>query len=303
MSELKYARIQQWGMTASEWTAQNPVLRPNEFGVETDTKKFKIGDGITAWRNLAYPYYTKGETDQTIVNKLNAISSSKLDKNGLSWALDNSVLVYDKTQLWSNKVSVYDSNTKAGGFLEIGRFMVRNISGEEAQVFADSIKHLKINSDDTTITTLKFPDRSASSAETIATETSVAEQLAPLKKEIATNSIRTGNWYSAEQLTTGVPLNMGRFYICTGTGITIQNTSGGKLTATDGEILAKGGTKMLVLILPNKVSDQGDYRCKAIWAASGILGATNYTSKDFVLPTTTKKVIIKGTGGTTIWSI
>jgi len=40
--------------TASEWTTANPTLAVAEFGVETDTDKFKLGDGATAWTSLAY---------------------------------------------------------------------------------------------------------------------------------------------------------------------------------------------------------------------------------------------------------
>lgn len=40
--------------TAEKWTASNPVLLKGELGLETDTNKFKIGDGATAWNSLAY---------------------------------------------------------------------------------------------------------------------------------------------------------------------------------------------------------------------------------------------------------
>ena len=40
--------------TASEWTAANPTLAVAELGVETDTDKFKLGDGATAWASLGY---------------------------------------------------------------------------------------------------------------------------------------------------------------------------------------------------------------------------------------------------------
>jgi hypothetical protein len=39
---------------AASWTSANPVLAQGEPGVETDTGKFKIGDGSTAWASLAY---------------------------------------------------------------------------------------------------------------------------------------------------------------------------------------------------------------------------------------------------------
>jgi hypothetical protein len=40
--------------TALQWTNANPILAEGEMGLETDTKKFKIGDGILAWNALAY---------------------------------------------------------------------------------------------------------------------------------------------------------------------------------------------------------------------------------------------------------
>lgn len=40
--------------TASQWTSLNPVLYAGEFGWETDTNRFKIGNGTTAWNSLPY---------------------------------------------------------------------------------------------------------------------------------------------------------------------------------------------------------------------------------------------------------
>ena len=42
------------GDTAANWTSNNPVLALREPGVETDTAKIKIGDGVTAWTSLPY---------------------------------------------------------------------------------------------------------------------------------------------------------------------------------------------------------------------------------------------------------
>jgi len=39
---------------ASVWFSVNPILEEGEIGLETDTKKFKIGDGVNTWNNLAY---------------------------------------------------------------------------------------------------------------------------------------------------------------------------------------------------------------------------------------------------------
>lgn len=40
--------------TAAAWTTANPILADGEMGFETDTRKQKIGDGVTAWSSLAY---------------------------------------------------------------------------------------------------------------------------------------------------------------------------------------------------------------------------------------------------------
>ena len=40
--------------TAANWTAQNPTLLAGEIGIESDTKKWKVGTGATAWTSLAY---------------------------------------------------------------------------------------------------------------------------------------------------------------------------------------------------------------------------------------------------------
>jgi hypothetical protein len=40
--------------TASTWTSVDPTLNSGEVGYETDTGKYKIGDGITSWTSLKY---------------------------------------------------------------------------------------------------------------------------------------------------------------------------------------------------------------------------------------------------------
>ena len=40
--------------TASQWTTANTLLAQGELGLETDTNKFKFGDGVTTWNSLAY---------------------------------------------------------------------------------------------------------------------------------------------------------------------------------------------------------------------------------------------------------
>jgi hypothetical protein len=47
-------QIQLRNDTAVNWTASNPILAIGEIGIETDTDKFKIGNGSSAWDSLPY---------------------------------------------------------------------------------------------------------------------------------------------------------------------------------------------------------------------------------------------------------
>ena len=47
-------RMQQRRGTASQWTTANPILAAGEIGFESDTNKFKIGDGVNHWEDLGY---------------------------------------------------------------------------------------------------------------------------------------------------------------------------------------------------------------------------------------------------------
>lgn len=40
--------------TAAQWSIANPVLLRGETGVESDTRKFKFGDGVNHWNDLEY---------------------------------------------------------------------------------------------------------------------------------------------------------------------------------------------------------------------------------------------------------
>lgn len=48
------ATIQNKTGTAAAWTSANPILAKGEIGVEIDTAKMKVGDGVTVYNNLPY---------------------------------------------------------------------------------------------------------------------------------------------------------------------------------------------------------------------------------------------------------
>jgi hypothetical protein len=80
--------------TAANWTTNNPTLAQGEPCFETDTGKFKIGDGATAYNDLAYQGNGGGsptnmvttDTDQTITGEKVFLQPNSSNK-GLNVAL------------------------------------------------------------------------------------------------------------------------------------------------------------------------------------------------------------------------
>ena len=64
-------RIQLRRGGAQEWANSNPTLAQGELGIELDTGRFKIGDGVSAWNSLRYerPVESTSNTANTLVQR------------------------------------------------------------------------------------------------------------------------------------------------------------------------------------------------------------------------------------------
>ena len=56
---------------AQQWANVNPILAQGELGIEIDTSRLKIGDGVTSWNSLKYerPLETESNTANTLVKR------------------------------------------------------------------------------------------------------------------------------------------------------------------------------------------------------------------------------------------
>ena len=56
---------------AQQWANINPILAQGELGIELDTSRIKIGDGVTPWNSLKYerPLETESNTANTLVKR------------------------------------------------------------------------------------------------------------------------------------------------------------------------------------------------------------------------------------------
>ena len=141
--------------TAEVWTTKNSILSKGEFGVENDTNKFKIGDGSTAWNDLAYAGADQAAIENIIAQNRDSLykytrtDASQSDADAISAALggntavqgdivvitttvdgntyEQSAFMYDGTQ-WAamtgkvdaDKVILQNDITMAGNYTQVG---------------------------------------------------------------------------------------------------------------------------------------------------------------------------------------
>lgn len=113
-------KIQIRNDTKNNWTTQNPVLLKGEMGVETDTRKFKFGDGVSDWKTLEYA----SATGAIIMNKAPTPTDSGYDV-GAIWvdtAANKAYLLFNNTTnqaVWKQLVTPDDlSDLGAGDMLK-----------------------------------------------------------------------------------------------------------------------------------------------------------------------------------------
>lgn len=76
--------------TAALWGSTNPILALGEMGFETDSLKFKVGDGISAWNVLSYANITdvSGKADTVHTHTASQISDSTATGRSVLTAAD-----------------------------------------------------------------------------------------------------------------------------------------------------------------------------------------------------------------------
>lgn len=114
-------RIQLRRGTSSSWDIANPTLSGGELGFETDTNKFKIGNGISQWDSLVYftdilttlsaSAFSLSQaniyTDQSIANLIDSAPETLNTLNEIATALQNNPDVLDLYLTQSNASATY----------------------------------------------------------------------------------------------------------------------------------------------------------------------------------------------------
>ena len=104
------ARIQLKRATAAAWAAANTVLYSGEIGLETDTNKFKIGNGSTAFNSLSY---FNGNLSGSSLNDLSDVTiTSATDGDFLRW--NGTAWINDAVNLSTDTIGSYVESLVAG---------------------------------------------------------------------------------------------------------------------------------------------------------------------------------------------
>jgi hypothetical protein len=108
--------------TAAAWTSANPTLAAGEFAMETDTDKYKFGDGSTAWTSLGYSSLPSTAISNTVVDAKGDIIAATADNTvaKLTVGSNGQVLTAASgqstglqwTTISSDSISDADSDTK-----------------------------------------------------------------------------------------------------------------------------------------------------------------------------------------------
>ena len=97
--------------TASNWASNNPTLLAGEWAYETDTKKFKIGDGTTAYTSL--DYVPIPDTNRLLAGNLTV--GGNLTVSGTQTVIDTQTLQVEDKNIEIGKVSTPSDTTADGG--------------------------------------------------------------------------------------------------------------------------------------------------------------------------------------------
>ena len=85
---------------AADWTSANPILADGELGLETDTGRYKIGNGVTAWTSLTYSSLPSTAISNTIIDAKGDLIVGSADNTPakVTVGANNTVLMADSAQ-------------------------------------------------------------------------------------------------------------------------------------------------------------------------------------------------------------
>jgi len=153
-------RIQVRRGTSTQWTSANPTLAAGEIGVETNTRKVKIGDGTTTWTSLDYIAADSpaiGEIAQDAINDALSMGSGLTKSyndgtNTITVSIDDSVVAlksYVNSEITATE-GYADSAVSAHNAVTTSVHGIANTADLATQDYVDNAVSTLSNTVDTT---------------------------------------------------------------------------------------------------------------------------------------------------------
>ena len=201
-------RIQFRRGTAAEWTSANPTLAAGELGYETDTTKFKLGDGSTAWTSLGYGGVSQADIDNAVANVIDLAPGALDTLNELAASIgDDADFANTVANNIANAVSDHnDETTSVHGIADTslletteGSQSKANAAQANAQSYADTAIANLVDSAPGTLDTLNElanalgDDANFSTTITNNLANKISFETDSLSNLITTNAVTTAN--------------------------------------------------------------------------------------------------------------
>lgn len=142
---------------AASWN--NEILSSGEVGLESDTGKFKIGDGITAWNSLGYSSVLPSELNELVQD---IIGTNLVAGSGISVSYNdtsgNTTVSLSNPNITSNNIT--DFNSAVSGLLP-----VKNVSAGSGILVTSSNGNYTVSLNDPTIQVSDITDLTVSAVE------------------------------------------------------------------------------------------------------------------------------------------
>jgi hypothetical protein len=158
--------------SAETWTAVNPVLHDGQLGYETDTSKWKWGDGETAWNDLPYAAVGVGLTgdlgDLDDVDTTGAAAGDRLVYDGAEWVPEAATLTYQLAA--SDLTTDLEDGTNNAYFRAPRGFTLTEVRASLLTASSSGVVTVDINKNGTTMLSTKLTiDATEKTSETATT--------------------------------------------------------------------------------------------------------------------------------------
>lgn len=113
MAEDFITRRKELRGTAAAWTSNNTVLLEGELGIEIDSTpiQFKIGDGVTAWKDLPYAGGGSAQNIQEVLETGNTIDLDTVLKFGVLDNVNEAIVMQSFNSLGDTAYQVYKADS------------------------------------------------------------------------------------------------------------------------------------------------------------------------------------------------